>query len=187
MDRYSGPTGSGDSGSSSSSERVCTSTGDVSRRPASGGSWSISSVLNPRAVYPDVVPALDELESWVSRSRSSRTGTRLAGLLESHGLAPRFSTVLISAVEKSGKPHAEIFRRAAERLGVEPGEVMHVGDSLEEDYVAARDAGLSAPFSIATAATPRNRRPDPVAVRARVPARRRAPRRRGGRPLARAR
>jgi putative hydrolase of the HAD superfamily len=97
------------------------------------------------AVYPDVAGALDDVRGLgLPIAIVSNWDSSLAGLLESHGLAPRFSAVLISAVEKSGKPHAEIFRRAAERLGVEPRELMHVGDSLEEDYAAARRAGLSA-------------------------------------------
>ena len=97
------------------------------------------------AVYPDVERALDDVRALgLPLAIVSNWDSTLAGLLESHGLAPRFSAVLISAVEKSVKPHAEIFRRAAERLGVEPRELMHVGDSLEEDYAAAREAGLSA-------------------------------------------
>ena len=103
--------------------------------------------IRPEAwtVYPDVVPALDALrEQGLPIAVVSNWDSTLAGLLEAHGLAARFSAVLISAVEKSGKPHPEMFRRAAERLGVAPGELMHVGDSLEEDYVAARDAGFPA-------------------------------------------
>jgi len=97
------------------------------------------------AVYPDVWPALDALgERGLPIAIVSNWDSTLAGLLEAHGLAARFSAVLISAVEKSGKPHPEMFRRAAGRLGVEPGELMHVGDSLEEDYAAARDAGFPA-------------------------------------------
>jgi len=97
------------------------------------------------AVYRDVVPALDALrERGLPIAVVSNWDSTLGGLLEAHGLAERFSAVLVSAVEKSGKPHPEMFRRAAERLGVEPGELMHVGDSLEEDYAAARDAGFPA-------------------------------------------
>ena len=97
------------------------------------------------ALYPDVLPALDALdEQDVPIAVVSNWDSTLGGLLEAHGLAARFSAVLVSAVEKSGKPHPEMFRRAAARLGVAPGELMHVGDSLEEDYAAARDAGFRA-------------------------------------------
>lgn len=103
--------------------------------------------IRPEAwvVYPDVLPALDAIrERGLPLAVVSNWDSTLAGLLESHGLAARFSAVLVSAVEKSGKPHPEIFLRAAARLGVEPAELIHVGDSLEEDYHAARAAGLSA-------------------------------------------
>ena len=100
------------------------------------GSW---------ALYPDVLPALDTLrERGIPVAIVSNWDSTLTGLLESHGLAARFSAILVSAVEKAGKPHPEIFRRAAERIGVAPRELLHVGDSLEEDFEAARAAGLSA-------------------------------------------
>jgi putative hydrolase of the HAD superfamily len=103
------------------------------RRPES---WS---------VFEDVVPALEEL-----RSRGFRLGvisnwdSSLAPLLDSLGLSHRFDALLISAVEGTGKPGVEIFDRACIRLGVDARDAVHVGDSLEEDYEAARRAGLGA-------------------------------------------
>ncbi|HEU5248802.1 MAG TPA: HAD-IA family hydrolase, partial [Thermoanaerobaculia bacterium] len=38
----------------------------------------------------------------------------------------------------------EIFHRACRRIGVEPAEALHVGDSVAEDFQGARRAGLSA-------------------------------------------
>jgi len=100
------------------------------------GSWSL---------YPDVLPALDLLaERGVPLAIVSNWDSSLAPLLEAHAIGRRFSAILVSAVEKSGKPHPEIFRRACERLGVAEAETIHVGDSLEEDWAAARSAGLSA-------------------------------------------
>ena len=97
------------------------------------------------AVFDDVVPALDALEASGYRlAIVSNWDSTLAGLLEAHGLAARFSALLISATEQAGKPHPEIFRRACERLGVSGSETVHVGDSVEEDWAAARAAGLSA-------------------------------------------
>ena len=97
------------------------------------------------AVYEDVLPALDALASEGFRlGIVSNWDSTLAGLLEAHGLAARFSALLVSASEQSGKPHPEIFRRACDRLAVPPAQTVHVGDSLEEDFAAAREAGLSA-------------------------------------------
>ena len=99
------------------------------------GSWSI---------YPDVLPALDLLAARsFPLAIVSNWDSSLGPLLEAHALASRFSAILVSAVEKSGKPRPEIFLRAAERLGLSPAEIVHVGDSLEEDYDAARGAGFA--------------------------------------------
>jgi putative hydrolase of the HAD superfamily len=145
VDRYSGPTG----------ERGFWELFvERARFHFDGGSLSsacferlVEHFIRPEAwtVYPDVVPALDELRRrGLPLAIVSNWDSTLGGLLEAHGLASRFSAVLISAVEKSGKPHPEMFRRAAERLGVGPGELMHVGDSPDEDYAAASDAGFPA-------------------------------------------
>ena len=100
------------------------------------GSWSL---------YPDVRPALDLLtDRGIPLAIVSNWDSSLGPLLEAHALAARFSAILVSAVEKSGKPHPEIFRRAAARLGVPAAEILHVGDSLDEDYAAARRAGFAA-------------------------------------------
>ena len=97
------------------------------------------------AVYDDVRPALDRLSAAGLRlAIVSNWDSTLAGLLEAHGLAARFSALLISGAERTGKPHPEIFRRACGRLHVAPEETLHVGDSVEEDWDAARRAGMSA-------------------------------------------
>ncbi|HET7453802.1 MAG TPA: HAD-IA family hydrolase [Thermoanaerobaculia bacterium] len=100
------------------------------------GSWTL---------YPDVLPVLDLLaERGTPLAVVSNWDSSLGPLLDAHALTSRFSAVLVSAVEKSGKPHPEIFHRACRRLGLSPADVLHVGDSLEEDYEAARNAGLAA-------------------------------------------
>ena len=97
------------------------------------------------SVYPDVFPVLDEL---------SRRGTVLAvvsnwdsslpRLLDRLDLAPRFPTVVVSAIAGVSKPSARIFEEALTRAGVAAAEVLHVGDHPAEDYEGARAAGLSA-------------------------------------------
>jgi putative hydrolase of the HAD superfamily len=68
----------------------------------------------------------------------------LPRLLELSGLSPFFRTVSVSAIEGTGKPEPEIFRRTCERLAIETRDALHVGDSLREDFDGARGAGLSA-------------------------------------------
>lgn len=67
----------------------------------------------------------------------------LETLLRRLGLGP-FDAVLSSAVERLEKPDPALFRRALARLGVEPAEALHVGDSLENDVAGARSAGVDA-------------------------------------------
>jgi len=100
------------------------------------GSW---------AVFEDVRGTLSELESrGVLLAVVSNWDSHLPALLEALGLARSFQAVTVSAIEGTGKPEPEIFRRTCARLRLSPAEVLHVGDSLAEDYEGARAAGLSA-------------------------------------------
>jgi HAD superfamily hydrolase (TIGR01549 family) len=74
----------------------------------------------------------------------SNWDSHLPALLEGLGLARRFRSVSVSAIEETGKPEPEIFLRTCARLAVVPEEALHVGDSLAEDYEGARAAGLQA-------------------------------------------
>jgi len=97
------------------------------------------------AVYPDVGPTLRRLEQAGLRlAVVSNWDSHLPALLSALELAPRFEAVLVSAIEETGKPDPEIFRRACRRLAVASVEALHVGDSLREDYEGARAAGLAA-------------------------------------------
>lgn len=103
---------------------------------ADAGAWE---------TFPDAVPVLQELTArGVRLGVISNWDSRLPALLEGMGLRRYFSTVLYSAAEDVEKPSAEIFRRAAQRCGVDPERALHVGDRLEEDYRGARAAGLRA-------------------------------------------
>jgi putative hydrolase of the HAD superfamily len=63
-------------------------------------------------------------------------------VLEEAGLAPLLATIVDSSVVGVRKPDPAIFTLAVRRLGVEPAEVLYVGDSLEKDIVGAHAAGL---------------------------------------------
>ncbi len=103
---------------------------------ADPGSW---------AVFADVPDTLVSLEErGILLAVVSNWDSRLPALLEGLGLARSFRTVSVSAIEETGKPSPEIFLRTCARLSVAPGEALHVGDSLAEDYEGARGAGLQA-------------------------------------------
>jgi putative hydrolase of the HAD superfamily len=96
-------------------------------------------------VFPEVEGVLDRLRKrGVLLAVISNWDTRLPGILDGLGLTCRFHTVAVSSLEGVEKPSPEIFHRVATRLGVQPGQVLHVGDSPREDYEGACSAGLEA-------------------------------------------
>ena len=64
-------------------------------------------------------------------------------LLEDGGLDGYFDLIVCSRDTGVRKPHPEIFRLVLSELGVEPGEAVHVGDSVEADMYGAQDAGVT--------------------------------------------
>jgi putative hydrolase of the HAD superfamily len=95
-------------------------------------------------VFPDVLETLDTL-----RSRGVKTGIVTNGfrydyerILEALDLAGYFDVVV--GVDTCGvaKPDGRIFLHAVDELGVEPGEVVFVGNEHKYDYVGAKGAGL---------------------------------------------
>jgi len=96
-------------------------------------------------IYEDVPATLQALEdAGYALAVVSNWDSQLPRLLDALGLTPRFAAVSVSSIERSGKPGAEIFHRTCAKIGVGQAEALHVGDSLIEDYQAARAAGLGA-------------------------------------------
>ncbi len=96
-------------------------------------------------VYDDVFPALDALASQEVRlALISNWDERLRPLLKQLRLDRYFETAVISCEVAFTKPSPVIFEEAARKLGVAPENVLHVGDSLEEDVEGARSAGFQA-------------------------------------------
>lgn len=62
------------------------------------------------------------------------------------GIASYFKTVVVSADADVGvrKPNPKIFQIACERLGVEPKNVLMIGDNLEADVCGAEAFGMQA-------------------------------------------
>jgi HAD superfamily hydrolase (TIGR01549 family) len=64
--------------------------------------------------------------------------------LAATGLARRFDALVISGEVGVAKPHPDIFVAAVDRLSARPDTVWHVGDSLTNDVIGARNAKLAA-------------------------------------------
>jgi putative hydrolase of the HAD superfamily len=63
-------------------------------------------------------------------------------ILEGLGITSFFDVVLISGEVGYRKPHAFVFRLLVEKLGVEPGELLYVGDDPEPDIDGASSVGI---------------------------------------------
>ena len=74
-------------------------------------------------------------------------GQVIETFLKENNLLNKFSFCIFSDLESVAKPNVEIFNRLLSKItsnGVEPKEVMHIGDNLIADYSGANKAGLSA-------------------------------------------
>ena len=96
-------------------------------------------------VFPEVFRVLESLRGLGMRMAViSNWDRRLPGLLRELDLRHHFGPILVSALEGVEKPDPRIFGLAASRSGVEPREVLHVGDQEREDIEGARRAGCHA-------------------------------------------
>jgi putative hydrolase of the HAD superfamily len=95
--------------------------------------------------YPEVPAVLERLRAGGARlAVVSNWDVSLHDVLERTALRPLVDAVVISAELGAAKPDPAIFRAALERLGAQPSEAIHVGDSVEHDVAGARAAGLEA-------------------------------------------
>ena len=91
--------------------------------------------------FPDVAPALSALRDH-GLVVVSNWDCSLPDWLGTAGLLEHVDAVVTSAEVGAAKPDRAIFERALEVARAEPGEAVHVGDSLENDVAGARAAGI---------------------------------------------
>jgi 2-haloalkanoic acid dehalogenase type II len=117
--------------------------------------WEIYfAARNSVELYPDSLPALERITArWPLASLTNGNAD-----LQRVGIHTHFAHHICARDTGAAKPDARIFLAAAERLGVSPAEILHVGDDPEMDMVGARDAGLR------TAWINRNGQPWPAAL-----------------------
>jgi HAD superfamily hydrolase (TIGR01549 family) len=96
-------------------------------------------------LYGDVIPVLKEIKSrgLILGMISNWEGWLLTRLHELKA-AEYFDHIVISAIFGIEKPAPEIFLEALRLAGVRPQEALHVGDSLENDYLPASRLGMQA-------------------------------------------
>jgi putative hydrolase of the HAD superfamily len=94
-------------------------------------------------IFPDVLPSLQHLrEQGVRIGVLSNAPSDMPKLLDRLGISPFLDYTVVSATEGYKKPDRRVFEIAVRRAGVEPNEVLHVGDMYVEDIVGGRAAGL---------------------------------------------
>lgn len=97
----------------------------------------------PLELYPDAEPLLRRLvEDGYTSVLVSNAPPDTARVVEALGLKRYLKHVVISGIVGYSKPHPEIFRIAMREAGVEPNQVVHVGDLYESDVVGAKNAGI---------------------------------------------
>ena len=74
----------------------------------------------------------------------SNFDSRIESLLQQLGVRPFFCHLIISSRVGAAKPNPAIFEHALQKTGFEAAQALHVGDSLEEDFRGAREAGMKA-------------------------------------------
>jgi HAD superfamily hydrolase (TIGR01509 family) len=100
---------------------------------------------------PGAAEALGRLQAaGLALACVSNWDASLEGQLDRAGIGRFFTTVVSSAEAGAAKPHPGVFAVALERLGVEPGRALHIGDT-EADSEGAAAAGLAfEPVPLAT-------------------------------------
>lgn len=94
-------------------------------------------------IFPDVVPCLRAVRARGLRCAViSNWDERLIPTLRNLGLADEFEFILASAEVGFAKPASEIFAAAQQGFGLAPSEILHVGDSRQEDQDGANAAGF---------------------------------------------
>jgi putative hydrolase of the HAD superfamily len=95
--------------------------------------------------YPDTQPALRALrERGLRIVVVSNWDISLPRVLERCGLSALVDDTVTSAGVGARKPEREIFTAALAVAGAAPDEVIHVGDTVEEDVAGAAAAGIRA-------------------------------------------
>jgi putative hydrolase of the HAD superfamily len=95
------------------------------------------------SAFPDAPPAIaDARERGWRVVVASNWDVSLHQVLDRLGLAPLLDGVVTSAEIGARKPSPVVFERALALVRAQPGDAVHVGDSVEEDVRGARAAGI---------------------------------------------
>jgi putative hydrolase of the HAD superfamily len=95
-------------------------------------------------LYPETRSTLEFLSRRFRLGIISNFDSRLFDLLGNLGIDLFFEVVTLSWKAGAAKPDARIFMHAVEQMNVPAANCLHIGDSVEEDFQGAVQAGLHA-------------------------------------------
>ena len=98
-------------------------------------------------VYPDFFPFATSLKQKGTKMIAiSNFDNRLEKILAQLKVSPFLSEIIVSESAKCSKPDPGIFKKAVKAAGaeVEPENILHIGDSVQKDYLAAKHVGWNA-------------------------------------------
>ena len=101
---------------------------------------SLESLWRQATAFPEVPRVLEELDGIPRAIVSDADHAFLEGILRRNRL--RFDAVITSESVRAYKPRPQIFQAALKVLRASPAEVVHVGDSLNEDVAGASGVGM---------------------------------------------
>jgi putative hydrolase of the HAD superfamily len=110
--------------------------------------WNLGGLFFKRELFPDVIPTLTELRErgfrLASVTNRGYSGPDFWAEVSAFGLDGFFEAVIVSCDVGYMKPHPRIYEAALDRLAVEAGECMMVGDNLRADVEGPKTLGMTA-------------------------------------------
>ncbi len=103
-------------------------------------------VYSERKVYPEVVSVLSSFKNRGARmgivSNTTNPKFMKEKELRATGLKPFFEFAIYSSDVPYRKPHPSIFESAVAHLGMNPAEILFVGDNISMDVAGAQGIGM---------------------------------------------
>ena len=95
-------------------------------------------------LFPDVLDCLDNLDGYRLAVLSNGDSSQQRQKLRDTGIEDHFEEVVISGDIGIAKPEKPVFDEIVDKMEVEHGECVYVGDSYGADFVGADNAGMYA-------------------------------------------
>lgn len=109
-------------------------TNDLYRNFGTKDSWVVTDGIH------EILPELKA--AGLKLGVVSNFDERLPLVLSCLSLQNYFDFVVTSISARAEKPDSMIFKHALKQAGVSPEESIHIGDSLEEDFIPAKSVGI---------------------------------------------